>query len=131
MIVMKTRLGLVWLVLLPSSVAIADETWRKDRFAVAAGLYKPNVSTVVSVANQATGRSGTLLDLETDLDLKDADTLLTLDLHYRFSRRHAIELEWVQLERDSIKVITRQINYDDEVFNIGARSLIREPSLSP
>lgn len=101
-----------------ASVGYADETWRKDRFAAGLGWYRPNVDTQVRVADAESGISGTLLDLESDLDLKNRDAQVTFDLHWRFARRHAIEFEYVELKRKATQQIEFDIEYDDEVFAV-------------
>ncbi len=114
-------LGLLTLALMTPVAATAasgDETWRKDRFFVGLGLYRPNVDTSVRVDDANTGISGTLLNLERDLDLSDRETQFTIDAHFRFAKRHAIELEWVKLNREDDTNIGFAINFDDEVFVI-------------
>jgi hypothetical protein len=102
----------------PLTSQAAEETWKKDRFFVGIGLYRPNIDTEIRVDDAATGISGTLLNLEDDLDLSDRKTQLTLDAHFRFAKRHAIEFEYVKLKREDESNIGFQINFDDEVFVI-------------
>lgn len=102
----------------PAQAASGDETWRKDRFFVGLGLYRPNVDTRVRVDDTDTGISGTLLNLERDLDLSDRKTQFTVDAHFRFAKRHAIELEWVKLNREDDTNIGIAIDFDDDSFVI-------------
>ena len=95
-----------------------DETWKKDRFFVSAGMYRPNMDTRIRVDDANTGISGTLLNLEKDLDLQDRKTQLTVDAHFRFAKRHAIEFEYVQLRRRDETSVGFVINYDDKVIDI-------------
>ncbi len=74
----------------PAVAQAQDETWRKDRFYIGLGLYRPDFTTKIRVDDSVTGASGTLLNLEQDLDLNDRKTQLTLDAHFRFAKRHAI-----------------------------------------
>lgn len=112
--------GLILFAWMPlgASAAEGTETWRKDRFFVGVGLYRPNIETKVRVDDADTGISGTLLNLERDLDLSDRKTQVTLDAHFRFAKRHAIEFEYVKLQRKDDTNIGFEINYDDEVFVI-------------
>jgi hypothetical protein len=110
--------SLLLLLSTPLTSQAAEETWKKDRFFVGIGLYRPNIDTEIRVDDAATGISGTLLNLEDDLDLSDRKTQLTLDAHFRFAKRHAIEFEYVKLKREDESNIGFQINFDDEVFVI-------------
>lgn len=121
---MKTLL--VWTVaaalsgalLAPQSAWAQDETWKKDRFYFGLGLYRPDLKTQVRVDDSVTGISGTLLNLERDLDLKDRKTQVTIDAHFRFAKRHAIEFEYVKLAREDESTIGFAIDYDGEVIGI-------------
>lgn len=95
-----------------------DEIWKKDRFLFSAGLYRPNFDTKVRVDDANTGISGTLLNLEKDLDLKDRKTQLTLDAHLRFAKRHAMEFEYVELKRRDETTVGFVINWDDKVIDL-------------
>ena len=104
--------------LAPQSAWAQDETWKKDRFYIGLGMYRPDFKTQVRVDEATTGISGTLLNLEQDLDLKDRKTQFTLDAHFRFAKRHAIEFEWVKLKREDETTVGFAIDYDGEVIGI-------------
>ena len=104
--------------LAPQSALAQDETWKKDRFYIGLGLYRPDFTTKVRVDEANTGISGTLLNLEQDLDLKDRKTQFTLDSHFRFAKRHAIEFEWVKLKREDETTLAFGIDYDGEFIGI-------------
>ena len=102
----------------PSEAFAQDETWRKDRFYVALGLYRPDFKTEVRVDDEATGSSGTLLSLEDDLDLADRESQLVLGAHFRFAKHHAIEFDYVKLNRSDESTIGFVIDYDDLTFEV-------------
>lgn len=104
--------------LLPFDARAQDETWKKDRFHVGFGLYRPDFDTRVRVDEAVTGISGTLLNLEKDLELKDRQTQLTVDAHFRFARRHALEFEYVDLEREDETNLRIGITYEGEFFGV-------------
>ena len=104
--------------LAPQSAWAQDETWKKDRFYIGLGLYRPDFKTQVRVDDSVTGASGTLLNLEQDLDLKDRKTQATIDAHFRFAKRHAIEFEWVKLKREDESTVGFAIDYDGEIIAI-------------
>jgi hypothetical protein len=106
--------------LAPQSAWAQDETWKKDRFYFGLGLYRPDFKTQVRVDDSVTGISGTVLNLEQDLDLKDRKTQATIDAHFRFAKRHAIEFEYVKLARKDESSVGFLIDYDGEVIDIGA-----------
>jgi len=116
-----TRFITLWLAIaFAGNVLAADETWRKDRFSFGVGFYRPNVDTRISVSDPVSGRSGTLLDLEKDLDLKDRKSQFMIDTHFRFAKRHAIEFDYISLQRNSTKTILFEIDYDGDIFPIDA-----------
>lgn len=104
--------------LISPEAAAQDETWRKDRFMVGFGMYQPNFDTKIRVDESTTGISGTLLNLEKDLDLSDRETQVTLDAHFRFARRHAIEFDWVDLKRKDESTVLFGIDYDGDFIGI-------------
>ena len=96
----------------------AGDTWKKDRFYFGLGLYRPNMDTQIRVDDAQTGASGTLLNLERDLDLSDRKTQTTFDAHFRFAKRHALEFEHVKRSRVDETNIGFQIDYDGEIIGI-------------
>ncbi len=104
--------------LMPADAAAQDETWKKDRFYLGLGLYRPNIDTRIRVDDANTGISGTLLNLEDDLNLSDRKTQVIFDAHFRFAKRHAIEFEHVKLSREDDTNIGFAIDYDGEIFEI-------------
>ncbi len=95
-----------------------DETWKKDRFYVSVGLYRPNFDTRIRVDETTTGISGTLLNLEQDLELNDRKSQVTFDGHLRIAKRHAVEFEYVKLNRRDETRLTVGVEYDGEFFGI-------------
>ena len=104
--------------LAPGAAEAQDETWKKDRFYVGVGLYRPNFDTRIRVDDAESGISGTLLNLEDDLDLKDRKTNIMLDAHFRIARRHAIEFSYLKLARSDETTIAFGIDYDGEFIGI-------------
>lgn len=100
--------------LAPQSAWAQDETWKKDRFYFGLGLYRPDFTTRVRVDDAVTGISGTLLNLERDLDLTDRKTEATIDAHFRFAKRHAVEFEYVDLSREDETTLAFGVEYDGE-----------------
>ncbi len=116
--ILTAAVALAGALLAPQSAWAQDETWKKDRFYIGVGLYRPDFTTKVRVDEANTGLSGTLLNLEQDLDLKDRKTQVTIDSHFRFAKRHAIEFEYVNLKREDDSVLAIGIVYDGEFIGV-------------
>jgi hypothetical protein len=101
-----------------AEAANESEAWKKDRFYIGLGLYRPNIDTRVRVDDAITGIGGTLLNFEKDLNLSDRQTEFMLDAHFRFAKRHAVAFEYVKLSRNSDFNIGFAITYDGETFAI-------------
>lgn len=120
---MKSVIALLTTILLfcaftPTIAFAQDETWKKDRFRLGLGLYRPNFNTEIRVDNAATGNSGTLLNLEKDLDLSDRKTEFIWAAHFRFAKRHAIEFDYVKLSRTDETTVGFVIDFDDKVIDV-------------
>lgn len=89
------------------------------RFSISAAGYWPNVSTTIR-ANGTGERAliGTSIDLESDLGLKDRDTLFTAGMIWNLARRHSLDLLYFDLARDGSKNIAHNINFRDQTFAV-------------
>jgi opacity protein-like surface antigen len=83
------------------------------------GGYVPAVDTRLRV--DRAGGSGTVLDLEDDLDFEDRPTFPYALLNLRLGQRWRIEGEYFSIDRDKTTVIDRELIIGDEPpFTIGA-----------
>ena len=82
------------------------------------GGYIPAVDTRLRV--DRAGGSGTVLDLEDDLDFEDRPTFPYALLNLRLGQRWRIEGEYFSIDRDKTTVIDRTLEIGDETFEIGA-----------
>lgn len=117
LLVVSSTLGLFAGLLSPNAAA-AEETWRKDRFQVALGLYRPNFDTEIRVDDSVSGASGTLLNLEDDLDLQDRESQIVFGAHFRIAKRHMIEFDYVALKREDETSIGFTIDYDGNILDV-------------
>ena len=92
----------------------------QDRFWAGLEYFYPTVSTTARFDATATARPGTTISLEDELDLKDRKGLPYLDLGMRLGENWRIEFEYYKLDRTGTKTITRQIDWGDTTFPIGA-----------
>ena len=103
-----------------SSMAVATpDMSREKRFLMGFGAFWPNIDSEAHLDSKDLG-TGTDIDFESDLGLKDTDTLFTVFMAARISKRWRGEFEWFQLNRKKRTVIDEQIKWGDEVFDIGA-----------
>jgi hypothetical protein len=82
------------------------------------GGYVPTVDTELRV--DRAGGSGTVLDLEDDLDFEDRPTFPYALLNLRLGQRWRIEGEYFGIERDKTTVIDRELVIGDETFEVDA-----------
>jgi len=82
------------------------------------GAYTPSVDTSLRV--DRAGGSGTVLDLEDDLDFEDRPTFPFALVNLRLGQRWRIEGEYFGIDRDNSTVIDRTLEIGDETFEIGA-----------
>ena len=82
------------------------------------GGYVPAVDTQLRV--DRAGGSGTVLDLEDDLDFEDRPTSPYALLNLRLGQRWRIEGEYFSIDRDKTTVIDRELEIGDSVFPIDA-----------
>ena len=101
-----------------SAAASAEQP--QDRFWAGLEYFYPTVSTTARFDATATARPGTTISLEDELDLTDRKGTPYLDLGMRLGENWRIEFEYYQLNRSSTHTITRQIDWGDTSFPIGA-----------
>jgi hypothetical protein len=65
-----------------------------------------------------TSETGTDVDLEGDLGFDRSDTVFRLDAYWRFAEKHRIDVSAFDLSRDSVKVIDRDIQIGDSIYEV-------------
>lgn len=88
-----------------------------DKFWFGAGIFFPNTSTQAQLTNKATG-VGASVDFEQSMDLERQNNVPVVAGRWRFGERWRLEAEYFQLQRDSERVIDRQIEWGDQVFAV-------------
>jgi hypothetical protein len=111
---MRTWVLLGGLLLSGAALAQADDHF-DHRFSITAAGYWPDVDTTIRV-NGNGGRIGTSLDLESDLGLKERDTLFAGGMTWNLARRHSLDLLYFELRRDGTRNIDETINFRDQTF---------------
>jgi len=101
-----------------STVALAEQP--QDRFWAELEYFYPTISSTVRLDATATSRPGTTISLEDELDLSDRKGTPYIGLGMRLGDNWRIEFEYYDLKRSASKTTTRQIDFGDASFPIGA-----------
>ena len=101
---------------LPASSLAQTPAVSADWF-VRIGAFRPAIDTQAS-ADANNGVAGTRIDFERDLGLSDTETLPLVDVAWRFAPRHRLELNYLQLSRNSTTNITREITWRGQTYPI-------------
>jgi len=106
--------------LLPFSVQAQESLHPKldARFYLDIGAYLPTIDTAVRV--DRAGGTGTVLDLEDDLDFDDSTVLPYGMINFRLGERWHLEAEYFAINRDNTTVIDQELEIGDEVFPVNA-----------
>ncbi|HEU5296283.1 MAG TPA: outer membrane beta-barrel protein [Burkholderiaceae bacterium] len=92
----------------------------QDRYWAGLEFFYPTISSTARIDATATARPGTSLNLEDELDLSDRKGTPYINLGMRLGEAWRIEFEYYALKRDASKVLTRQVDFGDTSFPIGA-----------
>jgi hypothetical protein len=116
---MKRSLGLAAL-LLATLVPVPALAQSTDRFGLDLGFFASGFNTELRLDSEDLG-IGTEIDLENDLGLEADRGAFRLDGYYRFNPRHRIQFGYVAWSRKAERVISEDIQWGDEVYEVGAR----------
>ena len=103
---------------LASTGALAETP--QDRFWGGLEYFYPTISSTARIDATATARPGTEIRLEDELDLADRKGTPYLNLGMRLGENWRIEFEYYDLKRTASKSLTRQIDFGDTTYPIGA-----------
>ncbi len=107
-----------------SSIAFAqDAGWKthpafQDRWMLQLGAYRPNVDTTASL-NSTGGVVNGDVSFESDLKLKDRETLPTFLASVRLGERWKMEFEYFSLNRSASNPVSRTISWGDNTYTLG------------
>ncbi len=91
----------------------------QDNYWVVLEYFYPTISSTVRLDNTTTGRPGSTVKLEDNLDLADRKGTPYLTLGMRLSERWRLEFEYYTLKRSATKVTSREIKWGDVTFPAG------------
>jgi hypothetical protein len=91
-----------------------------DQFEVSLGWFLNDFNTELRVDSETLGL-GTIIDVEEVLDLDEEISVWRVEGLYRFSQngRHKIDFMLYDLSRDATRTLTRDIQFEDQVFTVG------------
>ena len=96
---------------IPNHPALTEKFW------FGAGIFFPETNTQAQLTNKATG-VGATVDFEQSMDLERQKNVPVVMGRWRFGERWRLEAEYFQLNRNSERVIDRQIEWGDQVFAV-------------
>ena len=113
---------LVAVFLLPT-VALADDEWRDwplgERFEFSAGALGADIDSSASVTQKSPFVQGDDINFEDDLGLEDDESAFFGRLDWRFLKRHSLNLNYYNLDRDGVDNTPRNLTFDGVTFPAG------------
>lgn len=88
-----------------------------DKYWIEVSAYFPKANTTVNVSRP--GLPGTEIDMESDLDLDDSETLPAIYAGARLGKRWMVAGEYYGLDRSGSRSVERDINFDGATFPVG------------
>jgi len=90
----------------------------QDRWAFQLGLYSPKVNSTFRL-DGAGGLVGTEISAEEDLGLKERNDMPAVLASVRLGERWKLEVEYLSLERENSRAISRTISWGDNTYTLG------------
>jgi hypothetical protein len=115
-----SAIGVFALALAGALPARAQTNHLWPRFSFTAGSYWIEVDDTIRI-DATSERTGSDVELETDLGLPDNDSLLTFGFDWGFARKHSLGVRYYAYEREGSRSIDRVVTIGDETFPVGAR----------
>lgn len=88
-----------------------------DKYWIEVSAYFPKANTTVNVSRP--GLPGTEIDMESDLDLDDSETLPAIYAGARLGKRWVVAGEYYGLDRTGSRTVDRDIDFDGATFPVG------------
>ena len=107
------------LVASPMALSQGQNDWGESEsgWSVFGGAFFPNIDTSIQFRSDTLGVSGSGIDIESDLGLKDSDTLPILGVRWRIAKRHALELVYFRLKRSGGQDLNVQLSFPCDAVN--------------
>jgi hypothetical protein len=114
-VVMPTILSAGLIVAVPARAQTLD-----DKVWIQGSAYRPDVSTEISAASVAHPAVATTIDLESDLDLADRETVPAVYAGWRINRHFQIAAEYYSLDRAGAATLAHDITFADVTYPAAA-----------
>jgi len=95
---------------------MAADPWDSP-FTIQAGAFWAQAKTSIRLDSNS-GRLGTEVSLESDLNVSEKKTTPDIEFFWRFNPRHAMEFSYVSLHRSGERPISGTINWGDVTFPV-------------
>jgi hypothetical protein len=103
----------------PAMAEGATEGLLADRFVISLGTFLLDTDTEIAL-NGSAGQVGTVIDVQKDLGLDDADRV-RLDANWRFLERHHLRVLYFDTKNEASKTLDRQITIGDTTYPLNGR----------
>lgn len=90
----------------------------QDRWAIQVGVYSPKVNSTFKL-DGAGGQIGTEVSAEEDLGLKERNNMPAILASVRLGARWKLEAEYLSLERENSRTLSRSISWGDSTYTLG------------
>jgi hypothetical protein len=117
---LRSVTGVFALVFAGALPAHAQTNYLWPTFSITGGSYWIEVDDSIRV-DASTMRTGSDIELETDLGLPESQSLVTFGLDWAFAPKHSLGVSYYQYERDGSRAIDRTITIGGVEFPVGAR----------
>ena len=91
-----------------------------DRFWAEASLFWSSVDSEIRLDNLTTANPGTDIDMESDLELDDSETLPAFTVGARLGSGFSLSAEYFAIDRSSTRTLERDITINDVVYPASA-----------
>lgn len=110
----------VFCALFVATPLVAQDLALFPTFGLSGAGYLGNFGTKLRVDPHVEGIQGTTLDLEKDLGLDGSKTMSRVGFEWRPLRKHELGVSFFKARREGLRVIERQIVFEDTTFPIRA-----------
>ena len=90
-----------------------------DRFEVRVGAFRNSIDSTVSYADP-NGSRGSRIDIEDELNAQGEATVLQLEGIYRIGHFHRVQFNYLKLERDGLKTLSKDISFGAADYTTGS-----------
>lgn len=90
-----------------------------DRFSLRGTFFAPTFGTTLRVDSKTNNTVGTPLSAENDLGMPAHRPQGRIELMFRLRKRNKLRVDYFETSRNGSQVLTRQVNFGDEVFDAG------------